>query len=787
MRLAPLVVVGCLGLGCRADPTPPLNIEAADPQAPTGGEAEAVEPPATPEDARNLWFARGPGRDAILARERDDHDGATQALDALLTRGDLSPDDRGAAQLLRGLEARDAGDDAAAAQLFAEAQKAPGLQPVRDRLRLLQAQALLNAGDPAAALAVVEPIEDPGAQEPELTMIRAGGYQRTNERERASQLYEQFLKNHSDHDRRHEARIKLARILIDRTEDEARNRAFALLTQLVADVPRSDYGQEAASLLPDLAKALGKSVPKQVREQQGAALLADIHQDLKRGRYASVIKRVDTYLKQPKRPTAAQKCEAIYLKGSAIFKQRKRAQARPVFDLAARTCKTSKSVDFEVKSRYQAARGRYAEGAYTKAAKGFESLARDHRQHSYADDAWVLAGESWAAKGDLERERRAYEQSLANHPTGDKAGEARRRLILQAFSQKRYEDVLALTTAGQTAPGLSQREQGKMHYFAGRAQLALGHEDLAVEQWLATIEMAPLSYPALQAFSRLRDLGEQPFARGLAVLETAKGEPPSLEAPTSEAGVRASILARLGLGTEAREELQAAGITGWPEAAILAQAGMWADSQRAVAKLGTSWRATPPVEKSREPWTLAHPRAFSELVKSGEQSHQVPPLLTFAVMQTESRFDPGVTSWAGARGLLQLMPGTAKDVARRAGVEQYAPSRLYNPTFNLDLGMRYLGKLVDRFGGGDAAVALAVPSYNAGAGNVDKWLGERGDWDFDLFIESIPFDETRKYTQSVLERWMIYRWIYAPEGVSLAQRLPYLPREIPKKGDETTE
>jgi len=780
------LTAGLLLAGCRTEGTPPLYTEPGDPRAPTSGGPEQTEPDqATPTaDARNLWFASGLGRDAILARERDDHPAAVLALDTLLARSDLAAQDHAAASWLRGLEAASADDHAAAAKYFADARKSPAFAPVEGRLRVLEAQALLGANEPAAALACVASLKSTGAQTAELLMIRAAGNQRTGSPDVAKSLYQQFLKDHGTHNRRHEARIKLARLLSEESSEEARTTAYELYLRLVEEVPRSDYGQEALALLPDLAKSLGKKLPSEARSSRADTQLADMRSDLKRGRYNNVISRADSFLSQTKRPSNGDRCEALYLKGSAIFKQRKRAKSRPVFELAARTCKKAgtQSVDTLVKARYQAGRGRYAEGSYARAGKAFESLARDHKDHTYADDAWVLAGESWASAGDLERERRAYEQSLTHHPGGDKAGEARRRLILQAFAQKRYEDILSLTAEGQKAGNLKLRERAKLHYFAGRAHLELGQEPAATQAWLETIRTAPLSYPALQAFSLLRDLGEQPLGEGLAVLEAASDRPlPPLAMPDSETGVRASILARLGLGKEAREELQAGGINGWPEAAILAQAGMWADSQRALAKLGTSWRTAPPSGDFREPWTLAHPRAFSELVRSGEQTHQVPHLLTFAVMQTESRFDPGVTSWAGARGLLQLMPGTAKDVARRAGVEDYSPSRLYNPTFNLDLGMRYLSKLVGRFGGSDAAVALAVPSYNAGAGNVDKWLGERGDWDFDLFIESIPFDETRKYTQSVLERWMVYRWVYASQDKPPAQRLPYLPLKNPGK------
>jgi soluble lytic murein transglycosylase len=148
-------------------------------------------------------------------------------------------------------------------------------------------------------------------------------------------------------------------------------------------------------------------------------------------------------------------------------------------------------------------------------------------------------------------------------------------------------------------------------------------------------------------------------------------------------------------------------------------------------------------------------------------------------MQTESRFDPRVTSWAGARGLVQLMPGTAKDLARQAGLADFDADNLFQPALNLDLGTRYLGNLVRRFGGDEAAVPLAIPSYNAGAGAVERWLDRRRSWDYDLFIEAIPFDETRAYTQSVLERWLTYRWVHGSRDTTPEQRVPYIPLAIP--------
>ena len=91
---------------------------------------------------------------------------------------------------------------------------------------------------------------------------------------------------------------------------------------------------------------------------------------------------------------------------------------------------TAHAKDLEVKSRYQGARGRYAEGQFTKAARAFEALALDHADHTYADDYWIKAGESWESGGKNNAARRAYRKALSEHPEGDMRKEARRRLML---------------------------------------------------------------------------------------------------------------------------------------------------------------------------------------------------------------------------------------------------------------------------------------------------------------------------------------------------------------------
>ncbi len=135
------------------------------------------------------------------------------------------------------------------------------------------------------------------------------------------------------------------------------------------------------------------------------------------------------------------------------------------------------------------------------------------------------------------------------------------------------------------------------------------------------------------------------------------------------------------------------------------------------------------------------------------------PALMLAIIRQESGFDTKAKSRAGARGLMQLMPATARQVSKTVK-QRYSARRLTtDPYFNIRLGSAYLSGLIDRF---DGNYILAIAAYNAGPGNVNRWLRERGDPrsdDVDVvdWIERIPFGETRNYVQRVLEGLVVYR------------------------------
>lgn len=136
--------------------------------------------------------------------------------------------------------------------------------------------------------------------------------------------------------------------------------------------------------------------------------------------------------------------------------------------------------------------------------------------------------------------------------------------------------------------------------------------------------------------------------------------------------------------------------------------------------------------------------------------------LVAAIVKTESNFNPGAVSVKGARGLMQVMPETGKWVAGKRGMQGFDPDLLFNPEYNLKIGAWYVTDLYREYGG---ETILMLAAYNAGRGNVNKWLeqnrwtGERGS------IDRIPFPETRQFIRKVLFYQQVYKFLYTDSGI----------------------
>jgi len=169
---------------------------------------------------------------------------------------------------------------------------------------------------------------------------------------------------------------------------------------------------------------------------------------------------------------------------------------------------------------------------------------------------------------------------------------------------------------------------------------------------------------------------------------------------------------------------------GWSERAIftLAESGYWDDI------------------------ALRFPLEHRDIVRDQARATGLDAALIYAVLRQESVFDPRALSPAGARGLMQLMPATAREVAQELALAPLDLDHLFDPRLNITLGSHYLARMIREFGGNPA---LATAAYNAGPKRVARWIPAAG-MDADVWIATIPFRETRGYVRRVLAYRVIY-------------------------------
>jgi soluble lytic murein transglycosylase len=153
------------------------------------------------------------------------------------------------------------------------------------------------------------------------------------------------------------------------------------------------------------------------------------------------------------------------------------------------------------------------------------------------------------------------------------------------------------------------------------------------------------------------------------------------------------------------------------------------------------------------------PLSDSGIIREQAAEKHLDPALVAAVIYAESKFEPR-TSPAGAEGLMQIEPATAKFLATRSGGYRFTTSDLATPSVNVAYGSYYLRYLLDHYGGSEMP---AVAAYNAGLANVDKWVAKAHGEGGQLAVSEIPFPETRAYVQRVLSAQRAYRTTYAKQ------------------------
>lgn len=152
---------------------------------------------------------------------------------------------------------------------------------------------------------------------------------------------------------------------------------------------------------------------------------------------------------------------------------------------------------------------------------------------------------------------------------------------------------------------------------------------------------------------------------------------------------------------------------------------------------------------------IFYPVKHLSIVQKYSKKYNIEQSLVCAIINTESGFDKNVVSNKGARGLMQIMENTANWAAKETNIENYSYDNIFNPELNINIGCWYISKLQQQYGGD---IELMLSAYNAGSGNVSKWLKNSKYSADGKKLDVIPYKETENYVKKVLRDEKIYAW-----------------------------
>jgi soluble lytic murein transglycosylase len=298
--------------------------------------------------------------------------------------------------------------------------------------------------------------------------------------------------------------------------------------------------------------------------------------------------------------------------------------------------------------------------------------------------------------------------------------------------------------------------QGRFEYFVGQQLSRQGDVDDAVATWRAAIARYPLTFYSALSCSALTSLGAD------CAWPQRDGPPFPVLWPLGEclsSTDRWIDLSQAGFFVEAARAIEASGSDCpsalWIQALLLDVAGDVATAHDIPRRQIADWQREVGGELDRR-WSIAYPRPFLKQVRLEAERTGVEEALIYAVMREESAFRSGVHSYAGAQGLMQLMPRTARGHAEDVEGE-ITIERLAQPAVNIRIGANFLAHLGRHM---DGDVLLMAASYNAGRGAVRRWLERNPLEDPGLWIEAVSSTQTRNYSKRVLGSLEVYLYLY---------------------------
>lgn len=404
-------------------------------------------------------------------------------------------------------------------------------------------------------------------------------------------------------------------------------------------------------------------------------------------------------------------------------------------------------------AQYQRARALVAQGDTGLARRVLEALTHAAPQDTASAAALMLLADLASDERQDDAARRAFQSVGRRFPTTALASRATFRAALIAFVAG-STGTAAMEWDALVARYPKADDATAARYWAGRAWSRAGRPRVAADRWRSVLATDPLSYYATLSAQRLHVTGTLPERTA----DTLAGPVP---AAIDSALTRAALLSAVDMSVEARFEFdRAVREAGDAPDVLLAVGTALVRGGEAPRGVAIGWRL---VERGDSAWhdarilRLVYPLLFADTLVSDARAKELDPALMAAVVRQESAFNPRAVSAVGARGLMQVMPGIGRGLARAQNRGPWDPSLLDDPVTNLALGAAHLAAF-QREQGGDVVRTLAA--YNAGPSRVALWSTKRGATDPEVFVERIPFVETRDYVRAIVRGRDVYVALY---------------------------
>lgn len=469
-----------------------------------------------------------------------------------------------------------------------------------------------------------------------------------------------------------------------------------------------------------------------------------------------------------KRKDTPKVCEDLYNIARSHVKLRAHSKSLPVFREALSTCEKD---ELHVKILYSAGKAAWNAGENTQAVAWYQEIVDKYPDHSYADDAIHYQAQILTGQNKTDEAREKLKEQIQKYPDGDMAKDAYWMLMADLYDREKYQEAVQFADESIAHSGENDLySQGRLTYFQGRSYEKLSNSPAAVQNYLKILSQYPFSYYAMLALGRLEVLDKAQASLWIETFRNGAHKPAQAQdycfqiIHKNDSFKAAKTLAQIGLYSDAIEEiaplLASSDVRTTYEAKLakailLLKNSNYSESARLAASLLDP--AQDLTHHAYAPWLLAYPKPWPDIVEKAAEPESTLYYTTYAIMREESYYNPKAESWANARGLMQLMLPTAQSSASEIGMSKPSASDLFKPEVAIPIGSAYIAKLNKIL---YPHPMLVLPGYNAGQGNVGKWMTRFAEQDIDMYVEKIPFKEARQYAKRVGTTLWRYRWLY---------------------------